>query len=226
MRSNMFANIENKFKNLSEEAITGFAVVSLQQMFDALSGFPQEQLFFIALSGANLGVSGDGKLNEKEKKLIDNVFGPMWNGDMKDIYNYFNYETIEQNYKLVETAVQMGNSFAMPFLHYILSFAYIDGVFEDEVAKRLDGLFGMNLLAEFIQSGMESVPEPEIQLSGLEAEIVKLLEADDSLMSLNNILKHFSGRSKSDVQAALDSLCEKGVLYCVNSMVGNMYGLT
>ena len=84
----MFANIENKFKNLSEEDITDFAVVSLQQMFDALSGFPQEQLFFIALSGANLGVSGDGKLNEKEKKLIDNVFGLMWNGDMKDIYNY------------------------------------------------------------------------------------------------------------------------------------------
>ena len=225
MRSNMFANIENKFEFASKEEIIATALDSLSDLLSALYSFNDQTKFGLMVMGAKFGVAGDGKINDAEKELIDDVFGRVWNGSMEDIYQLVGAPIEENDYNMVQMLTQMGNHVAMPFLHYILSFAYIDEVFEDDVAGKLDGLFGMNLMVEFFNSDLEEVPAPKIKLVGLEAEIVSWFQSDDQLRPLRDIQAHFSHKSKAEVKAALDSLCEKGILYGGENIIGNMYGL-
>ena len=224
-RSNMFANIENKFEFAEKEVIVATALSSLGELFEAIDQMEDQVKFGIMVIGAKLGVAGDGVLNSQEKELIDEVFGRIWNGSMEEIYDMVGADIQESDYDLVQNITQLGNPVAMPFLYYTLSFAYIDGEIEDDVAERLDGLFGMNLLVDFMQSGEEEVPAPKIRLTGLEAEIVSWFQEDDTLHPLKDIQAHFSSKSKAEVQKALDSLVDKGILYGGANIIGNMYGL-
>lgn len=224
-RSNMFANIENKFEFAEKEEIVATALSSLGELFEAIDQMEDQVKFGIMVIGAKLGVAGDGVLNSQEKELIDEVFGRIWNGSMEEIYDMVGADIQESDYDLVQNITQLGNPVAMPFLYYTLSFAYIDGEIEDDVAERLDGLFGMNLLVDFMQSGEEEVPAPKIRLTGLEAEIVSWFQEDDTLHPLKDIQAHFSSKSKAEVQKALDSLVDKGILYGGANIIGNMYGL-
>ncbi len=225
MRSNMFANIENKFEFAEKDEIVGTALNSLGELFEAMDSMEDQVKFGVMVLGAKLGVAGDGVLNQPEKELIDEVFGRIWNGSMDDIYQMVGADIEDSDYNMVEMLTKLGNPVAMPFLYYTLSFAYIDGTIEDDVAERLDGLFGMNLLADFIQSGQEEVPAPKIRLTGLEAEIVSWFKEDDTLHPLKEIQSHFAGKSNSEIQQALDSLVDKGILYGGANIINNMYGL-
>lgn len=225
MRSNMFANVENKFQFATEEVIINTALSALGDVLENLPDFNNNAKFFVAILGARLGVFGDGEINEKEKMLIDTVFGRIWTGPMEQIYGAVGETISEKDYEMVRMLTQMGNAVAMPFLHYILSFAYIDEVFEDAVAEKLDGLFGMNLMAEFFAGDMEEVPAPRVKLTGLEAEIVEWFQSDDQLRPLREIQAHFPRYPRQEVKAALDCLCQKGILYGGENFVGNMYGL-
>ena len=225
-RSNMFANIENRFEFADKETITATAINSLRHMFDEMEDeFEDNIKFGTMVLGAKLGVAGDGVINAQEKELINEVFSKVWNGSMDDIYNMLGSDIEDNEYNMVRKLTQLGNDIAMPFLYFVLSFAYIDGEIEDDVAERLDGLFGMNLLADFIQSGQEVVPAPKIRLTGLEADIVKWFQSDDQARPLNDIVAHFSGKSRGEVQKALDSLVDKGVLYGGSNIIGHIYGL-
>ena len=226
MRSNLFANIENKFEFADKDTIAGMAVSALQELIPALPGLDTQTIFGIILAGTKLGVAGDGKINAEEKWLIDEIFGQIWKGPMEQIYDALNEPITDYEYDVTTQITQLGNAAAMPFLHLILSFAYIDEVFEDEIAEKLDGLFGLNLMMEFFASGMEEVPAPKIKLTGLEAEIVTWFREDDQLKPLKDILARFSDHPASEVQAALDSLCEKGVLYGGEKFILNLYGLS
>lgn len=225
MRSNMFANIENKFQFSEKDEIRECTLSSLGEILSQMDTFDDTAKFGIAIIGAKLGVAGKTTLNEKEKELVDIIFGPIWNGEIDEIYAMVGSEILESDYDFVSMLLQLGNSIAMPFLHYILGFAYIDEKFEDDVAEKLDSLFGMNLLASFFESGMEEVPAPQIQLTGLDAEILQWFQANDELRKLEDVQQQFALQSKDDVKQSLDSLCEKGVLYKVETIVGNMYGL-
>ena len=90
---------------------------------------------------------------------------------------------------------------------------------------KLDGLFGINLLADFMSSGLESVPAPLVKLTKLESDIVDWFRSDDQLRPLDDIVAHFPGRLRSEIKEALDSLCDKGILYGGENIVFNMYGL-
>ena len=225
MRSNMFANIENKFEFASKEEIEATAISSLAELIGALDSFDDQTKMGMMVIGAKLGVFGDGVIRAEERELIDYVFGQVYHGSMDTIYGLVGAPIEENDYNIVQMLTQMGNQVAMPFLHYILSFAYIDGEFEDHVAEKLDGLFGMNLMVDFFNSDLEEVPAPRVKLTGLEAEIVEWFQADDQLRPLRDIQAHFAHRSKSEVKNALDSLCEKGILYGGENIIGNMYGL-
>ena len=225
MRSNMFANIENKFQFASKEEIIVTALDSLSDLLSSLDSFNNQAKFSLMVVGAKLGVAGDGKINDAEKELIDDIFGRVWKGSMADIYQVVGTPIEENDYSMVKMLTQMGNQVAIPFLHYILSFAYIDEVLEDDVAEKLDELFGMNLMVEFFNSDLEDVPAPKIKLVGLEAEIVSWFQSDDQLHPLKNIQAHFSNKSKTEVKAALDSLCEKGILYGGENIIDDMSGL-
>ena len=190
----------------SEGEIGEMALSSLSDLIDGISQMDDQSKFSVIVLGTKLGVAGDGVINDIEKSLIDDIFGRIWRGPMTDIYEVVGEEIDDNDYELVQLLTQMGNSIAMPFLHFVLSFAYIDEVFEDEIAEKLDGLFGLNLMASFFYSGLESVPAPQIKLTGLEAEIVEWFQKENEMKPLKDIQTHFSSRSRSEVKAALDSL--------------------
>lgn len=225
-RSNLFANIENQFEFASKEEITEIAQSSIRELFSAIASLPPEAKFGVVCLGVRLGVAGDGVLNQDEKNLIDAVLGIAWKGPMSQLYDMVSGEISEDNYETVELLNELGNEVAMPFLYFTLSFAYIDGKIEDEVANRLDSLFGMNLLTAFMQSGEEEVPTPKIRITELEAEIVSWFQEEDRFCNVKEIQKHFPDRTEAEIQEAMDDLYEKGIVYGGKDIVGGMYALT
>ncbi len=227
-RSNMFANIENKFEFATKDEIVNTALSSISDFLTELDQIglnDDETKLGIMVIGAKLGVSGDGIINNQEKMLIDNVFGRIIKGSLNNIYDMIDSSITEADYDLIATVIQAGNQIAIPLLYYILSFAYIDGKIEDKVAERLDSIFGMSLLVDFIQSGAEEVPAPQIRLTGFEAEIVSWFKQNDTLHPLDEIQAHFYTKSKNEVKKTLDSLVDKGILYGGDNIIYCMYGL-
>lgn len=228
-RGNLFANIEDKFRSADKEKIFKVALASIRDFFDAFEAIEQLEdnyKFGTMVVGARIGVAGGGRLNSQEKELIDEIFGRVWKGSMEEVYEMVGANIRDDDYEMVKGITMSGNAVAMPYLYYILSFAYIDGKIEDGIAERLESLFSSNLLAGFFQSGMEEVTAQKIGLSGLEGEIVRWYKEDDKLRPLNEIQEHFSNRSIDEVQAALDSLVEKDILMCAETIVGKMYGFS
>lgn len=125
----------------------------------------------------------------------------------------------------IRMATRLGQDVAMAMFWYTLCWAYADGVMEPDTEQRIENFFGVNLIVDFGNSGLESVPAPRIGVSGLEAEIVGALKADSELCFLRDIQAHFPNRSASEVKRALDHLCEEGVLSCVGTFAGDMYVL-
>jgi hypothetical protein len=228
----MFANLENQFKHASKEELVSTAVGSALELHKALDNGDNggKTAFMFLIIGTRIGVSGDGVINSDEKALIEEVFGKLWQGDMSTIYDMIGTKSSEGDYEIVSDIVKLGNHIAMPFLRYILSFAYIDGVLEDEVAEKLDSLFGVNFLADFTLSGSAEVPTPKVDLTDFEAELVGWFQKDGGLKPLKDIVAQFPGKTKTEVQKALDSLVGKGVL-CgganfADFLGGSLYGLT
>ena len=225
MRSNLFANIEKVFATSGKEELVDYAISAACELLEALDDMGTEAKFMSMIIGARLGVAGDGVLSLQEKEMIKEVFGKLVDVPIETIYEAIGKKIEDSDYELVEKITMLGNSVAMPLLHFTLSFAYIDGKIEDDVAKRLDETFGMNLLMEFLESGQEEVPSQGVLLEGLEADIVNWFEEDDTLHSLKEIKAHFPNSSEDEIMEALDSLSDKGVIYGGANIVGNMYGL-
>lgn len=225
-RSNMFANLENEFEFASKYEVEQKAKESVVLLIRALKdlGVNDKVIFGTLIQAISLGTLGDGRISDEEEELIVGAFSPFYNGTRAELMELFGEEIDESIYENARLIDKLGPNVALPFLRVVLGFAYIDGVFEDDVAKKLDGIFGMSLLAAFFASGAEEVPKPKIRLTGLEAEIVQWFREDDTLHSLDDIQSHFYGCSKVEVKRALDSLCDKGVLYGGENMMG-LYGL-
>lgn len=225
MRSNLFAQVENKFKFATESEITDIAFLSLDELIEVI---PDEEIkvkFTMILLGAKLGVAGREKITEKEKRLVDKIFGRIYNGPMEKVYDSLNGAITEKDYDLVRSFILLYSQAALPYLHFILSFAYVDDVFEDDVAERLDGIFGFSLMTALFTGDLDEENTPQIQLVGIEAEIAQWFQSHDELKQLRDIQAHFSHKSKIEVKTALEHLCEKGVLYSIDTFAGNMYGL-
>lgn len=65
----------------------------------------------------------------------------------------------------------------------------------------------------------------EIQVTQLQADIVKWFRSDDTLHPLVEIQEKFSHVSEAELREALDSLCALGVLYGGETMIMDLYGL-
>lgn len=226
-RSNMFANLENQFEFCDKEEITEKTLDAFSELAEKITvQFDKNTMFMMLVIGAKLGVAcKNGELNSDEKELVNETLGRIWTGNVEDVYNMVAERISDNDYELIQSLIRVIKDAALPFLCYVLGYAYIDNKADDEVLDRLDGLFGMNLLALFMQSGLEEVPAPQIKLTGLEAEITKWFKSDDQLRPLNDIVAHFPDKSKAEVKSACDSLCEKGVLYGGDNIIGSMYGL-
>lgn len=237
-RSNMFANMENEFQFFSKDEIVEAGRLYRNMLVQELSGIYDDsgQIFAILIFAAAIGIGGDGKINKDEKYAIKEILGEAWTGPINALYDAVSATINDDtyNYDTLEKIVQLGNNIAIFLLKLILSFAYIDGSFEDDVARRLDPIFGMSLLMAFMQSGMESVPAPKVKISvtKIEKEIIDWMKVKDDVYTLDTIQSAFSSYSKSELVGALDSLGEKDILigkgklmdglYCLNGCLGNV----
>jgi hypothetical protein len=150
-RSNFFANIENSYAQATKEQLEYNAIKEATNMirglYSVMSNADRITVPILFL-GAKLGCAGD--LTPAKKELADKVFGEiMSNPEMSKIYSVIGAPVGDADYSLVSIVAKMENDIAMPFLKYVFCFGYIDGKFEDEVANKLDGMFGMALLKDF-----------------------------------------------------------------------------
>lgn len=217
-RSNMFALIESRFDGATKEQITATAEALASKIILTLSQSLGEDaalsIVNMLLLSAKMGVAGDRMIGKEERLLLNDVFSD-YITDMAPVYEIVSKKITDSDYEMMTTIPKLGNEIAMSFLNFILCFAYIDGKFEDEVAERLDGIFGITLLMEFIESGLEEVPSvpSKIEISDFEKEIIKYFaKCDDKMIPLDTICKHFNGRTKTEIKSVLDGMCEKGIL--------------
>ena len=84
-RSNMFANIECKFKYADEEAILDSIKESGSVILQ--SGLAEQTITGILIMCANYGLGGKGTLSNKQKKAVDVFLGIMFTGDINDLYD-------------------------------------------------------------------------------------------------------------------------------------------
>lgn len=152
-RSNFFAEIENEFKTATKEIIHVIALVSTTEIVRALSDIDGNTVVMMLLLGAKTGIDGDGFINDDEKELVRVVFENSFTGDLSMLYESLSRAVDEKDFKSLYTITRFGHKFAMSFLRYILSFAYIDGEIKEETAKKLDSIFGESLLFDFFQNG-------------------------------------------------------------------------
>lgn len=177
-RSGLFANHENKFKISSKEEIIATASESAGILFEQFESYENSvgMVAAMMITGIKIGVLGDGVINSDEKALIDEIFGEIWNRDMSELYDMIGTEISDNDYDIVKSITNMGNHIAIPFMYFVLSFAYIDGVIEDEVVEKLNNLFEINLAAENIWSALDE----EITLTDFEKGVMYCNAAEDA----------------------------------------------
>lgn len=229
MRSNMFANIENKFKFASKDEITATAIDSASKLIKPLYNPSNPTTFVMTLIvGAKLGAFGDEIINDEEKELIDAVFGNLFGNAMDSIYLGIKTKIEDRDYNVVEAVTKGGYEVSMAYLGFILSFAYIDGSFEDSVAEHLDNIFGMTLLTDFIMSGKQQVPTPEIEITKLQAELIDWFKSERSnrvLIPFDDVAKHFPNYPRDEVKNAMDDLLQIGIMNGGDNVINCMYSL-
>ena len=221
---NILNNLIAQIKGKSESKILETANSSKNEFISVSQMSDSQFLLITLLIAAEIGIEGKKQINTKEKRLVDGVFGNMYT-NMTGVYNFITQPVEEDKWRLIESLAQGGTRLGMPLLKFILCFAYVDGQLGDETAERLENAFGMTLIADFFAGEAEEVPQPSVRLTGLESEIVEWFRANDELKKLKDIQSHFSGKSKTEIQTALDSLCEKEILYKMDTISGVTYSL-
>ena len=149
-RSKGFIEIENKYKYSNEYEIAVSARNSLIQIYSS-GKLPYILYRVIVLLGAKVGIDSDGTLNSKEKNLVDFVMGDIFRDEMDDIYNKLSDRIFDIDFFLVDKISKLGADIAIPFLDYILCFAYIDGVIDDCTADILDDIFNIEYIDDFFK---------------------------------------------------------------------------
>ena len=223
MRSNMFELIASEVKNKTEEEITQRALESMRTMYTMYENPEDSSLFSMMYLCAKIGMAGDSTINAKEKELVNNTLCTICNISAEELYTSIKHNPTDKDYKLLELITKMENEFALAALRLIMAFAYIDNKFEEDVAEKVDGLFGMNLLKCFFDSGMEEVPVPTIELKGLEATIFKYFDKEVPLETFEQICEKFPKEDTKEVKRALDKLVEDGLLYTTDTFIGKTY---
>lgn len=228
MAGNLMKYYEQQILNLTEDARNELARQCIRTLLSTvLSNTDTETIIGSLLIGAKLGIGRDRSLNRGERnfsKYIATII--VQDHSEETLTSYIESLTLNESmYDVARSFSTDGLEPAMAFFRYALCWALADGVMEPDAEQRLESIFGMNLIVDFGNSGLESIPAPRIRVSGLEAEIAGALKADSELCFLRDIQAHFPNRSEGEVKRALDRLCEEGVLSRVETFAGAMYVL-
>lgn len=140
--SNVFK--ETQFMpNANINELKAVALENATQLLGALQDIPNMTAYVmisILATGVRIAVNGKSEINQKEKDLIQHVFGDICNADIADIIDLIDQPLDERSYKIVKDLAQMSPQLAGWFCNFILCFAYVDGVFEDEPSQKLSDI--------------------------------------------------------------------------------------
>lgn len=201
------AGIDKRFKRATKEELIERARESAQKIIKAFrnDNHGRDISMRLLVFGAKLGLSGEGVLNEAEKEFIRRVFGPIVEDDISDIYDRISNEIDDSDYELVRVLTEKGHDVVMPFLHFILSFAYIDQKLEEEVAKRLEVLFGLNVFAEVVQDDLEGDSLSKTEAAQLEAEDALPVSQEESMVGYKVVKEKETITVNEDFRMTLQS---------------------
>lgn len=153
---NFMAQYQEAFQNASEEEIIGTANNSIDEFVEQSGMHTPDDIFVAMVWAAKVGIATKtGTLNKKEKKITNEVFKRIWNGDMEEIYEMLSQNIQEAEFQWLELVGS--TAVGIELLKFILAFAYIDGKMDDAIAERLEKCFSMSLMSDFFNG----VPEDE-----------------------------------------------------------------
>lgn len=230
MAGNLMKHYERQILDLTEEARNELVLECIRTVVSDGNGgflFNDDTVFAMVLIGAKIGIGNNRPLKQREKMLSKYVAETIFTNQSEQTLTEIieSMQLNEDMYDAVRKFFALGWESMMAYFRYILCWALADGVIEKELEERLESMFGLFFVLDFGNSGLESVPAPRIQLTGLEAEIALLLKKDEHVTFFRDIQAYFPNKSKSELQRALDRMCEKGTLSCVDTAVGKMYSL-
>ena len=141
--SNIFDKM-NFMPGASIEELKEEAIKHTKEIMETVNQIPNmtDTIFAAILAaGIRIAVFGDGEISDKEKSLVEafcsEVFG---DAALEIFWELIKHPVGEQSYKIVEDLFQMSNMTGMQFCNFIMCFAYVDGVFEQEVSQRLSDI--------------------------------------------------------------------------------------
>ena len=151
---NIFNSLANQFKNKSESEILSMAMDLRREFVIVISQATNSNVILKSLLlAAAIGVEGK-QLNDKEKRLVDVFFNDICT-NMESIYDVITEPLTEENWERIKVLSTVGVAAGMPFLKLILCFAYVDGFLSDEIAEKLEQVFGLILSAAYLMGDME-----------------------------------------------------------------------
>ncbi len=230
MASNMLKLYKSEFKGLSTEEIInkmiGIRDTLIEEIEDMQLG--DQASVGLLIIAARIGVSGDGKLTEKEKRLVDAVFGGIVNS-IESFYEEVVKPVGDETYSIFKNITLLRrHELNTMLLCFIIGFAVIDGKIETEIEDKLDNAFGLHFLGQFFNSGLESVPvvnDDEDELDEFEEEIVNYFRKNKGILTLEKLAKKFNNIPKGDLKDMLDDMLNRGILSGGDAIIDCTYFL-
>lgn len=140
--SNVFKEIQF-MPNASVNELKAVALENATQLLGVLQDIPNMTAYAmisVLATGVRIAVNGKNEINQKERDLIQQVFGDICNADIADIIDLIDQPLDERSYKIVKNLALMSPQWAGWFCNFILCFAYVDGIFEDEPSQKLSDI--------------------------------------------------------------------------------------
>ena len=232
MRGNLFLNIENPIKYASEKERLAIAQASLSEVIQFYLDMGLRDIFAPTVDVLlRIGkVLGNGA-TQKKRVFITDVFSSVnMHKVIIGLYDLIpdNYEDFEPLYAVLRPLGMISSSLSLSLLKLLICFAYADGVLSDKFASDFESIFSENLMVDFFNSGLESVPSPteQVTVNELQRELITFFQKDDQMLPLDEICKQFPTYTKSQIKSALDEMVEMGIFYGGDSIFMCMYALT
>lgn len=143
MTGNLF-KMMNFMPGATPEELEEKAVMHATRIIEALddvNGMNDLVKIGILCCGIRIAVYADEEINEKEKTMITGFFEQICGDYPLEVFLQIIENPIDDSaYKIVKDMFDLSTVLGMEFCNMIMCFAYVDGVFEDEVSQNLSNL--------------------------------------------------------------------------------------
>ena len=139
--SNIFKQVDF-MPGATTEELKDKAIQHAGELMSVLNNIPNmNDMVFIKIFSAGIRIAVDGKINDREMELITAFFNEICTGVPTETFTEIIEDPVDDRaYKIVEDLFQMSPQIGMSFCNFIMCFAYVDGVFEDEVSQKLSDI--------------------------------------------------------------------------------------